>query len=304
MLALLRPDLIHVHAGAELAVLARTVTRSVPLVLTIHGFHGKQAEANYRLAAWLARLARARRVIAVSQAEARLLETGGLRPPRLVVIPNGIPDPAEPPIDWRRELGWPAGAPVIGAVGRLEPPKGFDVLIEALSRVDCARLRGRWLAPPRLVIVGDGSTRAQLEQQARALGVAERVHFAGFRHDARRAFAGFDVTVIPSRHEPQGLVCLEAMAAASPVVASDTGGLLEMIRQGVEGWLVPPDDPAALARALEEALADPDRARAMGAAGRKRFLEEFLVDKMVERTRAVYAVCKVARGTKESPSGR
>ena len=89
----------------------------MPLVLTIHGFHGKQAEANYRLAAWLARLARARRVIAVSQAEARLLETGGLRPPRLVVIPNGIPDPAEPPIDWRRELGWPAGAPVIGAVG-------------------------------------------------------------------------------------------------------------------------------------------------------------------------------------------
>jgi len=97
------------------------------------------------------------------------------------------------------------------------------VLIEALSRVDCARLRGRWLEPPRLVIVGDGSTRAQLEQQARVLGVAERVHFAGFRHDARRAFAGFDVTVIPSRHEPQGLVCLEAMAAASPVVASDTG---------------------------------------------------------------------------------
>lgn len=300
LLRLLQPDLVHVHAGPELAVLVRTVNRRVPLVLTIHGFHGSHAEANYRLAGWLARLARVRRVIAVSQAEARLLETGGLRPPRLVVIPNGIPVPDDPPVDWRRELGWPGDAPVVGAVGRLEEPKGFDVLIEAFSRltneggsVQGSNGRSEPSSPssralPRLVIVGDGSRREQLERQARELGLEERVHLAGFRSDARGAFAGFDVTVIPSRHEPQGIVCLEAMAAGSPVIASDTGGLPDMIQHGVNGWLVPPGDAAALARTLAEVLADPSEARKRGAAGRHRFFEEFLVDRMVQRTLAVY----------------
>src|SRR5690606_29108089 len=128
------------------------------LVLTIHAFHGPRAEANYRLAGWLARLAGVRRVIAVSQSEARLLKTGGLREPRLQVIYNGISDGAADAIDWRRERGWPPKAPVVGAVGRLAWPKGFHVLLQAFAQLD----PGAYPSPPRLVIVGDGPQKGEL----------------------------------------------------------------------------------------------------------------------------------------------
>ncbi|MFS8666238.1 MAG: glycosyltransferase, partial [Limnochordales bacterium] len=231
----MRPDVIHVHAGPELTMLVRTVTRSIPVVLTVHAFHGRHAEANYRLAGWLARLGRAQRVIAVAHSDARLLRTGGLREPRMQVIHNGVPDPGAEAIDWRRELGWPPEVPVVGAVGRLEPAKGFDVLLDAL-----ARLRpSDYPAPPHLVIVGDGSEKDNLQRQAQKLGLAERVHFAGFRDDSARAFGGFDVTVIPSRQDGLPLVCLEAMAAGCPVIASDAGGLPEMVQDGATGRIVP-----------------------------------------------------------------
>lgn len=205
LIHVISPDVIHVHAGAELALLVRTVTRDIPVMLTIHAFHGPHADANYRLAARLARLARVERVIAVAESEARRLRDGGLREPTLKVIYNGVPDhwstasgtsaageassasdepgtSAAPvrPIDWRRELGWPVEAPLVGAVGRLEAPKGFDLLIKAFARLDPAD----YPAAPCLVVVGDGSERETLQRQARELGVADRVHFAGFRRTA------------------------------------------------------------------------------------------------------------------------
>src|SRR5690606_18863367 len=128
-----------------------TGVQTCALPISIHAFHGPHADANYRLAARLARLARVERVIAVAESEARRLRDAGLREPTLKVIYNGVPDhwstasgtsaagegssaPDEPgknaapvrPIDWRRELGWPVEAPIVGAVGRLEAPKGFD----------------------------------------------------------------------------------------------------------------------------------------------------------------------------------
>ena len=312
----LSPDVIHVHAGAELALLVRTVIRSVPVVLTIHAFHGRHADANYRLAARLARLARVDRVIAVAESEAQRLRQGGLREPTLKIVYNGVPDrwatldgtqvdaygPAgddlehpEPvnalAIDWQRELGWPERAPVVGAVGRLEAPKGFDLLIEAFARLDPAD----YPSPPRLVVVGDGSEREALQRQARELGLGDRVYFAGFRGDSWRAFAGFDVTVIPSRQDGLPLVCLEAMAAGCPVIASDAGGLPEMVADGVTGLVFRAEDVGALTSALARLLKDPALARRMGQAGRARFLEEFQLGRMVDRTRAVYAEAIAAR---------
>src|SRR5690606_24547218 len=309
LLRVLSPDVIHVHAGAELALLVRTVIRFVPVVLTIHAFHGRHADANYRLAARLARLSRVDRVIAVAESEARRLRQGGLREPTLKIVYNGVPDrwatldgtqvdaygPAgddlehpEPvnalAIDWQRELGWPERAPVVGAVGRLEAPKGFDLLIEAFARLDPAD----YPSPPHLVVVGDGSEREALQRQARELGLGDRVYFAGFRGDSWRAFAGFDVTVIPSRQDGLPLVCLEAMAAGCPVIASDAGGLPEVVEDGVTGRVIPSCDVPALASALEQIVKHPEQARRMGRAARARFLTEFHVDRMVARTRAVY----------------
>jgi len=283
MMAEFRPNVLHVHAGAELAVLAHTVAPKVPIVLTIHAFHGRHAEANYRLAGWLARLARVQRVIAVSQSEARLLAAGGLRPPRLEVIYNGIPDRQGEPIDWRAEVGWPEGDPIVGVVARLEPPKGVHLLLEAV-----ARLHRRGTVRSRLVVVGDGSAREALMDQARALGLTEWVYFAGFRPDSWRAYGGFEVAVVPSLQDGFPLAGLEAMAAGRPVVASDAGGLPEMVEHGETGLVFPAGDVDALADCLQALLTDPARARAMGRRARERFLERFHLDQMVQRTRAIY----------------
>lgn len=279
-----RPDVIHVHAGPELSVLVRTVTRHIPIVLTIHAFHGKHAEANYRLAGWLARLAGVQRVIAVSHSEARYLASGGLRPPRLHVIHNGMPDRQAPPVNWFEETGWPEDTPIIGVVGRLEPAKGIHLLLHAVARL----YREGWQPQPRVVIVGDGSVKQDLMRQAVELGIAEVVHFAGFRQDSYRAYGGFTVTVLPSLQDGLPLACLEAMAAGSPVIASDAGGLPEMVKHEETGLVFPAGDEDALANCLKTVVANAALARAMGERGRARFLEQFHVVRMTERTRQLY----------------
>src|SRR5205807_893383 len=139
-----------------------------------------------------------------------------------------------------------AGGPLVGAIGRLEHQKGFDVLIRALASVDDARL----------VVMGDGSERASLEQLARDVGVADRVVWTGWRDDARRYFAAVEVVALPSRFEGFPLTLLEALLARAAVVATDVGSIAEVVRNGDTGLLVPPDDPAALAVAIRRLLKD------------------------------------------------
>lgn len=282
-----QPHVVHVHAAAELAPLVRTVNSKVPVVLTTHGFAVANPSANYRLAALLCRLSRVERVIGVSRFEAQMMSRGGLQRAHLRVVHNGIPDLEDPPIDWRERLGWPKEAPIVGAVGRLEQVKGFHLLIDALAQLP-DRVGSEWSLPPRLVIVGDGSERAALERRAADLGLADRIHFAGYRADAHRAPGGFDLMVIPSLQEALSLVCLEAMAAACPVIASNVGGLPELVVDGSTGLLVPPGDAAAIATALRRLLSNVSLACQMGEAGRRRFLDNFHVDRMVERTQEVY----------------
>lgn len=282
------PGVVHVHAAAELALLVRTVTRTIPVVLTTHGFAVSNPDANYRLAARVCRLARVERIIGVSRSEARMLQRGGVTESHLRVVHNGIPDIEEPPIDWRERLVWPDEAPVIGAVGRLEHVKGFHLLLDALAALP-DNLGPSWSHPARLIIVGDGSERDALERQAAELGLAERVHFAGYRPDAYRAPGGFDVMVMPSLHEALPLACVEAMAAGCPVIASSVGGLPELVRDGETGLLVPAGDASAIEEALRTVLGDMELAHRMGANARRRFLQEFRVERMVEQTRAVYS---------------
>jgi glycosyltransferase involved in cell wall biosynthesis len=156
-------------------------------------------------------------------------------------------------------------------VGRLRLRKGVEVLLAAL-----ARLRERH-PEARLLIAGDGEHRRALERTAAQLGVEEAVTFLG-RCDAARVralLAGAGALAVPSIYEGMPLVVLEAMEAGVPVVASRVSGIPEVVVDGKTGWLVPPEDPAALAAALGEALAQPDEARRRGAAGRRRLDERF-----------------------------
>jgi glycosyltransferase involved in cell wall biosynthesis len=167
-------------------------------------------------------------------------------------------------------------------VGRLSEEKGVDVLVEAVARSRSLRAS----------VVGDGPARGSLERLTDELGVGDRVRFLGRLPaagvlDALRAAA---VAVVPSRwYENMPIAVLEAFAAGVPVVGTDLGGLPELIDAGRHGMLVPPDDPLALADALESFTADPERAHGMGAAARASVEERFAPAAHLERLATMYA---------------
>jgi glycosyltransferase involved in cell wall biosynthesis len=219
-------------------------------------------------------------VIVVSRAIGSVVERGGVRPERQRLVYEGVPDRRPAPGGDRAlaELGVPEGVPVVGNVAALTGHKDQATLVEAM-----ALLRPR-LPEARLVIVGEGELRGALEAQVRERALGDRVVFAGFRRDLDRLLPAFSVFCLSSHLEGLGTSLLDAMAFGLPVVATAAGGIPEAVADGVTGRVVPPRDPGALADALAEALGDEERRRAWGAAGRRRFLELFTVDHMVDET--------------------
>jgi glycosyltransferase involved in cell wall biosynthesis len=193
----------------------------------------------------------------------------------------GVPVPGtyqgEEVAAFRAYLGLPPTDRIIGFVGRLVPEKGLDVLLRAY------RLVQRALPSVRLMIVGEGPEKPMLEHLASELGIAERIVFAGPQRDVVPYYLLADVIAVPSRYEPFGIVAIEAMAAARPVVASRTGGLLDSVQDGVCGRLAEPGNPDALANALLWVLQSPAQAQQLGARARERALQEYTEGKMSNR---------------------
>lgn len=200
-----------------------------------------------------------------------------LPPERVVVVPNGISWEAyAAPLSHQAlaaEFGLPAEALILGNVGRLTPQKGQDVLLDAFARLADPRLQ--------LIIAGMGECEAALRQQAERLGIAQNVHFVGHRRDLPRILGGLDLYVHASRFEGMPIAVLEAMASGLPIVATGAHGTRELIEDGAHGWLVPAEDPAALAAAVAQALADPAERRRRGDLARSRAREQFSEEAMV-----------------------
>jgi glycosyltransferase involved in cell wall biosynthesis len=182
---------------------------------------------------------------------------------RLELLPNGAPLADFHPVNAaaadaaRRALAIPPGVPVIGAIGRLDEQKGILYLLKAMPL-----LRERGLEP-WLLLIGDGCQEQDLREEARALGIADRVVFAGFTRDTRAWQTLLDIQVFPSLWEGTPLTLFEAMAMARPIVATYVDGLGEVLEHDVTGLLIPPKDPAALADAFAALLAEPKRAMAL-----------------------------------------
>ena len=175
-------------------------------------------------------------------------------------------------------------------VGRLIPIKGHDVLLRALARVR------QQLPEVTLEIAGDGPLEPELSATVSRLGLGERVSFLGRVAPPGPVFERAEVVVVPSFGEGFGMVALEAMERGRPVVASDVGGLPEIVADGRTGLLVPPGDPEAFAAAIVELAGDPARAADMGAAGRKRALAEFSQERCTDRIEAIYGAALAAAG--------
>jgi glycosyltransferase involved in cell wall biosynthesis len=285
-----RPDLVNPHLFRSTAVGA-PVARWCGVRAVVETYHGREGwrqgglRGNFVLDRTIARLLD--RVIAVSHAARTfLIEGKGYPPDKVVVVPNGRDlsqfAPGGHRDRVRTELGIADSVSLVGVVGRLEAQKGHRYLLEAWPAVVKA-----W-PDARLVVIGDGSLRAELEQQARETGVAEHVMFLGFRSDIPHLLDAMDGVVLPSLYEGMPLTAIEASAMARPIVATAVDGTPEVIEDGLTGWLVPPADPPALARALTRMLGDRARAAAVGRAGRARVLERFDLASQVEATAAVY----------------
>jgi glycosyltransferase involved in cell wall biosynthesis len=232
------------------------------------------------------------RVVAVSDFIRRSLEAAGVSRDRLVTVHNAV-DPTHFRRDAaergrvRMRFNIPAGAPLVGLVGRLIPYKGHEDLMQAFAAA------GKDLADAHLVIAGatDGESAPYVESlraRGRQLGVIDRVHFTGFQGDTRPVYADLDVLAVPSWDEPFGLVVTEAMAMTVPVVAYRSGGIPEIITCGREGVLVAPRNTGELGVALAAVLRDPPLRSRMGAAGRRRVLSEFSPRHQAEEILAAY----------------
>jgi glycosyltransferase involved in cell wall biosynthesis len=201
------------------------------------------------------------------------------------VVPNGVMPPDAqclvPSGEFRERLGVTENAVLIVCVCRLEPEKDVTTLVEAMPLLPAS-------PPVHLVIAGAGSQEVALRAKVTQWGLDDCVTFLGFRTDALSLIAAADAFVLPSKAEPFGLVLLEAMSLARPVVATAAGGPLEIVEDGVTGRLVPPSNPGALAAALRELILDPAGRVVMGERGRRRFLERFTADRMAAETLNVY----------------
>lgn len=267
-----QPDFVHSHlAVADIATALAPLPGRTRRITTVHN-PGVELDA-LKKTLWRAALTRFDRVVAVgTHVRSRLSE----RLPCTIVNPSLIE--LETP-SWDREraraaLGVPLDVPLVLGVGRLSHVKGFDLL-------DPARCLIR--TPGALVrVIGEGPEEADL----RARGVP----LVGGRGEAAELLAAADVVVCPSRSEGFPQVPLQAMAAARPVVATRVGGTPEVVVHDSTGILVPPEDPLALARAVDALLADPARATALGQAGRQRLADQRLTRaSMVEKHRVLYA---------------
>lgn len=273
------PDAVQVHDphGLFPAIVARRAgaglfaTRRVDFPL-----RGLASRLKYRAC---------RRVIAVSRSIASVLRAGGLPETAIQVVYEGVEDRVALPggRELLRQLGVPADATVVGNVAALTDHKDHATLLLAAARVVAREPRAVF------VVAGDGERRAELEAQARALGLGERLLMLGFRDDLDRLIPAFDVFCLSSRLEGLGTSILDAMCFGRPVVATRAGGIPEAVVDGESGWLAGVADPEGLAQALLQALASPDERAARGAAGRRRFAERFTTARMIEETLAVIA---------------
>jgi glycosyltransferase involved in cell wall biosynthesis len=275
-----KPDLAGWLAGRRLGI---------PVLGIAHGWTGAtwKVRLNERVDRWVMR--RLTRVVAVSEAMARRVGAAGVPRERVETIRNAVQTGPYDVVDpgARSEMqGWFAQPPqrIVAAAGRLSPEKGFDVLVAA------AALVRQQVADAGFVLFGDGPLRRNLEAQVAAAGLADRFVFAGFRQDVSRLLPAADLAVLSSRTEGLPVVVLEAMAARLPVVATAVGGTVEVVTDGVTGFLVPSENPEALAQRMVAVLREgPAFRKDMGSAGRQRVDADFTFASQASAYRRLFA---------------
>lgn len=277
----LKPDVVHTH-GYRSDVIGGMVARAqhVPTVSTVHGFTGGGRRNRLNETVQVFALRRADAVLAVSRPLVDRLAGAGVPREKIRWIPNGFAPPKDTltRVASRRALGITDDAIVVGWVGRLSPEKGADVMLAALAQCDPS-----W----RLSIVGEGVERDRLREQAVELGIGDRVVWHGAVPNAGTLMPAFDAFVLSSRTEGTPIALLEAMYAGVAIVATQVGGVPDVVTPE-HALLVPAEQPAAIAAALAELRRDPAAATRRAERARERVQREFSADAWINAVEEVY----------------
>lgn len=277
-----RPDVVHLHsrAGADVLGGLAGLLAGVPVVLSRRVDNPEQpwvVAFKYRLYD---------RVVAISEGIGEVLRSEGLPADKLRIVRSVVdarpfqqaPDKSR----FRAEFGLPEEAVAIGVVAQLISRKGHRFLLQAMPGLI------EHFPALHVLFFGKGPAEAGLREMVRKLGLDGRVHLAGFRDDLPSILPCLDLVVHPALMEGLGVSLLQASSAGVPIVAFRAGGIPEAVRDGLNGFLVPPGDVDALGEAVGRVLGDPVLARRMGEAGRELIAREFSVDGMVEGNLRVY----------------
>jgi len=286
-------DLLHTHGGIAglYGRLAARRARTPAVVHTLHGIHYLHYRNPLlrRLYVLLERrCSRATdRLVLVCQSDLRLARKHRLAPEKkMTVILNGIDVRSEVESDHlarlRSELGWPPGSPVVGTVARLHRQKGVIHLLRAAPMILAA------VPQAKIAVVGDGPEAGRLRREALKLSLRSRFLFLGERKDATSVLSLYDVFVLPSLWEGLPFVLVEAAALGKPIVATAVDGVPEILEDGKTGFLVPPNNPSALADAVIRMLEHRDEACQIGETAQRLVPPRFPLRRMIEQTENLY----------------
>ncbi len=290
-----RPHIVHTHTS-KAGFLGRWAARLSKVPLIVHTPHGHVFWGYFNrptslfyalLERWTARITD--RIVVLTEQEKKDHLSFCIAPEdKFEVVHSGVGldnfrSVCRDPIQTKEDLGIPSRAAVIGTVGRLTPIKGHRFLIDAA--------RGVLAEHPDTVfiLIGDGESAEALRSLATRLGVSGNIRFLGWRPDVAEIISVVDIFVFPSLNEGMGRAVVEAMALGKPVVASRVGGIIDIVRDGENGLLVPPADSDELAAAIKSLLSDPAERERLGLEGKRQALL-YDAERMVQRIEVLYSI--------------
>jgi len=294
MIKKIRPHIVHTHTS-KAGLLGRLAAwlAGVPIIIhtphghVFHSYYGPVMTKIFVLAEKILSFVTDKITALTNRERDEHLEEGIASIEKYVVIHSGVmlDRLMNKSVDagaGRREFGISQDSNVVGVIGRLVPIKGHKYLISA------AKMIVNEFRNTVFVFVGDGYLRSRLERQAESIGVRENIIFAGWRKDATEILEFFDILVLPSLNEGMGKVLIEGMALGKPIIASSVGGIIDLVRDGENGILVPPRDSDALGKAILQLLKDKNLAEKLGKNGKAVVYPEFDASVMVKQIDDLY----------------
>lgn len=299
LLRRLRPQVVATHT-AKAGALGRVAALLAGVPVRVHTFHGHVLEGYFsKSGSAVVRMTErllskvTTHFVAISPQIAADLQNIGIDSKKITIVRLGLELDylVDPPRGMlRSELSIPREAPIIAIIGRLAPIKAHTLLFDAAPEV----LRA--FPSARFLVVGDGELWADLHEQVAERGLGSSVQFTGWRQDLPNVYGDADVVVCCSLNEGTPVSIIEAGAAGRPAIGTAVGGMPDIISDGVNGFLVPSQDPASLAAAIQRVLSEPELADAMGMAGRRMSLERHGAQRMVQELTELYTRLLGTRG--------